>query len=92
MALQFFFYFFTNILCIFAIFDFFSKTMSQIVLKPGGNVPCGRVTQVCSVGSIAVDPLIFNDDPVIFGFLMIFLLLLLHAYYRSMHTFLLITV
>ena len=51
-----FFQFFYEFFCVFAIFDFFSKTVTQIVLKLGGYVPCGRVTQGCSTGGIAVDP------------------------------------
>ena len=47
--------FFYEFLCVFAIFDFFSETMYQIVLKLGRDLPCGRVTQGCSVGSVAVD-------------------------------------
>ena len=51
-----FFQFFYEFFCVFAIFDFFSKTVTQIVLKLGGYVPCGRVTQGCSPGGVAVDP------------------------------------
>ena len=55
MALRFFSIFY-DFFDVFTIFDFFSKTMSQIVLKRGRNVPWRRVTQGCSVGSVALDP------------------------------------
>ena len=45
------------------IFDFFSKTVSQIQFKLGGDVPWVGLYQVCSSGR----------GPVIFGFLMNFL-------------------
>ena len=40
-----FFQFFMIFFCVFIIFDFFSKTVPEIMLKLGGNVPCGRVKQ-----------------------------------------------
>ena len=51
-----FFFNFNEFLYVFAILDFFSKTIIRIVLILFGNVPCGRVTQECSLGSIAADP------------------------------------
>ena len=39
-----FFLFFEEFLHVFAIFDFFSRTIAQIVPKLGGNVPCSKVT------------------------------------------------
>ena len=47
------------------IFDFFSKTVSQIHFKVGGYVPWVGLYQVSSSG----------HGPVIFGFLMNFLLI-----------------
>ena len=50
-----FFLFFEEFLCVFAIFDFFSRTVAQIVLKIGGNVPYRSVTQSCSLGGVTLD-------------------------------------
>ena len=45
----------------FAIFDFFSRTVTEIMLKLGGNVACRRVKQSCSQGLRYFGFLIFNE-------------------------------
>ena len=49
-----FFYFFYDFLCDFAIFDLFSRSITQIKLKLNGYVPDGRAKQSCSLGGSAV--------------------------------------
>ena len=49
-----FFLFFEEFLHVFAIFDFFSRTVAQIVMKLGGNVPCRKVTQSCTLGGVTL--------------------------------------
>ena len=61
LALQFILVFFYELLCIFAILDFFSKTVSEIVLKLVGYVPYGRVKQRCSPSDIALNSRILTN-------------------------------
>jgi len=48
-----FFQFFNEFLCVFAIFDFFSKTDGLIIVKLGRNVPQLHLNEVCSLSSAA---------------------------------------
>ena len=54
-TLLFFSIFLNEFLYVFTILDFFSRTVAQVVLKLGGNVPCRWAKQNCSLGGVNLD-------------------------------------